>query len=145
MISLFSLNFSDFPLGVWSAAVLHQLQALCVETVPLSTRHGLQQSLFLLGAARRFQLVHGGQVEKDALVEIERRVLLDQAFQLTQGLLQAAQIEQTHSSVVVGLGIKRFKKTRSEIREEEERMDPGLYAFVIYLPQGFLGQFSRPQ
>lgn len=70
-----------------SGRILHQFQALCVEAVPLPTGHGLQQSLLFLGAARGFQLVHSGQVEQDALVEIEGRVLLHQALQLTQGLL----------------------------------------------------------
>lgn len=96
-----------FPLGVWLAVrvpqFLHQFQALCVETVPLPTGHGLQQSLLFLGAAGGFQLVHSGQVEQDALVEIEGRVLLHQAFQLTQGLLQTAEVEQTHGGIVVGL------------------------------------------
>lgn len=82
-----------------------QLEALRVEAVALPAGHGLQQGLLLLGAARRFQLVHGGQVEEDALVEVERRVLLHQALQLAQGLLQTAQIKQTHCCVVVGLEV----------------------------------------
>lgn len=36
-------------------------------------------------------------------MEVECRVLLHQAFQLAQGLLQTAQIEQAHRCVVVGL------------------------------------------
>lgn len=84
-------------------ALLHQFEALGVEAVALSVGHGLQQRLLLLGAAGRLQLVHGGQVEEDALVQVERRVLLHQALQLTQGLLQAAQVQQAHGRVVVGL------------------------------------------
>lgn len=84
-----------------------QLEALRVEAVPLPAGHGLQQRLLLLGAARRLQLVHGGQVEEDALVEVERRVLLHQALQLAQGLLQPPEVEQADRCVVVGLETRR--------------------------------------
>lgn len=87
-----------------SSCLSYQFEALCVKAVPLPAGHGLQQSLLLLGAARRLQLVHSGQVEEDALVEVECRVLLHQAFQLAQGLLQTAQIQQAHRCIVVGLG-----------------------------------------
>lgn len=60
--------------------LLDQFQALCVEAVPLPTGHGLQQSLLLLGAAGRLQLIHGGEIEEDALMEVERRVLLHQTL-----------------------------------------------------------------
>lgn len=43
-----------------SSCLLYQFEALCVEAVPLPARHGLQQSLLLLGAARRLQLIHSG-------------------------------------------------------------------------------------
>lgn len=70
--------------------LLDQFETLCVEAVPLPAGHGLQQSLLLLGAAGRLQLVHRGQVEEDALVEVQCGVLLHQALQLAQGLLQTA-------------------------------------------------------
>lgn len=88
----------------WATPPLHQFEALSVEAVALAVGHGLQQRLLLLGAAGRLQLVHGGQVEEDALVQVERRVLLYQALQLAQGLLQTAQVQQAHGCVVVGLG-----------------------------------------
>lgn len=84
-------------------ALLNQFEALGVEAVALPVGHGLQQRLLLLGAAGRLQLVHGGQVEEDALVQVERRVLLHQALQLAQGLLETAQVQQAHGRVVVGL------------------------------------------
>lgn len=80
---------------VWASAssslcLLDQFEALCVKAVPLPAGHRLQQSLLFLGAARWLQLVHSGQVEEDTLMEVECRVLLHQALQLAQGLLQLA-------------------------------------------------------
>lgn len=86
----------------WS--LLDQFEALCVKAVPLPAGHRLQQCLLLLGAARRLQLIHSGQVKEDALVEVVSWVLLHQALQLAQGLLQPAQVEQAHCCVVIGLG-----------------------------------------
>lgn len=84
--------------------------------------HGLQQRLLLLRAAGRLQLVHGGQVEEDALVQVERWVLLHQALQLAQGLLQAAQVQQAHGCVVVGLWTQeRLEEEGGEIVSEWER------------------------
>lgn len=88
-----------------SVGALDQLETLGVEAVPFAGRHRLQQGLFFLGAARRLQLVHGGEVEEDALVQVERGVLLHQALQLPQRLLQAAQVQQAHGRVVVGLWV----------------------------------------
>ncbi|KAF3844635.1 hypothetical protein F7725_007798 [Dissostichus mawsoni] len=76
--------------------------------------HGLQQSLLLLGAAGRLQLVHSGQVEEYALVEVEGGVLLHQALQLAQGLLQTAQVEQAHRCIVVGLGTREGREGMGE-------------------------------
>lgn len=95
--------------------LLHQFEALGVEAVALPAGHGLQQRLLLLGAAGRLQLVHGGQVEEDALVQVERRVLLHQALQLAQGLLQTAQVQQAHGRVVVGLRTQECVRRTGEI------------------------------
>lgn len=98
----------------WLPRLLHQFEALGVEAVTLPARHGLQQRLLLLGAAGRLQLVHGGQVEEDALVQVERRVLLHQALQLAQGLFETAKVQQAHGRVVVGL------RTQERVRRTVE-------------------------
>lgn len=86
-----------------SFTLLDQFEALRVEAVPLPAGHGLQQSLLLLGAAGRLQLIHSGQVEEDTLVEVECGVLLNQTLKLAKGLLQTAQVQQAHRCIVVGL------------------------------------------
>lgn len=86
------------------AGALGQLEALRVEAVALRAGHGLQQSLLLLQAARRLQLIHGGQVEEHALVQVLPRVPPGHGLQLPQRVLEAAQVQQAHSCVVAGLG-----------------------------------------
>lgn len=104
-ICLVTIKLAVLCLGGQTKLLLlsDQLEALRVEAVALPAGDGLQQRLLLLRAAGRLQLVHGGQVEEDALVQVLRRVLLHQALQLAQRLLQAAQVEQAHRRVVVGL------------------------------------------
>lgn len=82
---------------------LGQLEAVRVEAVALRAGHGLQQGLLLLQAAGRLQLVHGGQVEEHALVQVLPRVPLGHGLQLPQRVLEAAQVQQAHGRVVVGL------------------------------------------
>lgn len=103
-ICLVTIKLAVLCLGGQTKLLLSdQFEALRVEAVALPAGDGLQQHLLLLRAAGRLQLVHGGQVEEDALVQVLRRVLLHQALQLAQRLLQAAQVEQAHRRVVVGL------------------------------------------
>lgn len=85
------------------SSVSGQLEALRVEAVPLPAGHGFQQSLLLLSAAGRLQLIHGGQVEEHAFMKVGGGVLLHQALQLAQGLLQPAQVQQAHGCVIVCL------------------------------------------
>lgn len=101
-------------------ALLNQFEALGVEAVALPVGHGLQQRLLLLGAAGRLQLVHGGQVEEDALVQVERRVLLHQALQLAQGLLETAQVQQAHGRVIVGLRTQERRLRGTEEKSSQE-------------------------
>lgn len=89
--------------GGCTQGALGQLEALRVEAVALLAGHGLQQGLLLLQAAGRLQLVHGGQVEEHALVQVLPRVPLGHGLQLPQRVLEAAQVQQAHGRVVVGL------------------------------------------
>lgn len=91
------------PRGLQRASVLCKLEALGVEAVPLLPGDRLEQGLLLLHAARRLQLVHGGQVEEHALVQVVLGVLLDHGLQLPEGVLEFTQVEQTHGGIVVGL------------------------------------------
>lgn len=86
------------------ASALRQLEALCVEAVPFFAGDRLEQGLLLLHAAGGLQLIHGGQVEEHALVQVMLGVLLDHGLQLPEGVLEFAQVEKAHGSVVVGLG-----------------------------------------
>lgn len=93
------------PRAPRGGSVLRKLEALGVEAVSLLAGDRLEQGLLLLHAARRLQLIHGGQVEEHALVQGVLGVLLDHGLQLPEGVLELAQVEQTHSGVVVGHGI----------------------------------------
>lgn len=84
------------------ASALRQLEALCVEAVPFFASDRLEQGLLLLHAAGGLQLIHGGQVEEHALVQVMLGVLLDHGLQLPEGVLEFAQVEKAHGSVVVG-------------------------------------------
>lgn len=82
---------------------LGQLEALCVEAVPFFAGDSFEQALLLLHAPGGFQLIHGGQVEEHTLVQVVLGVLLHHGLQLPQGVLELAQVKQTHGSIVVGL------------------------------------------
>lgn len=90
-------------LGLRRARALGQLEALRVEAVALLAGDRLEQRLLLLHAAGGLQLVHGGQVEEHALVQVVLGVPPDHGLQLPEGLLEFAPVEQAHGGIVVGL------------------------------------------
>lgn len=92
-------------LGLRRARALGQLEALRVEAVALLAGDRLEQRLLLLHAAGGLQLVHGGQVEEHALVQVVLGVPPDHGLQLPEGLLEFAPVEQAHGGIVVGHGI----------------------------------------
>lgn len=86
---------------------LGQLEALCVEAVSFFAGNSAEQGLLLLHTAGGLQLVHGGQIEEHALVQVVLGVLLHHGLQLPQGVLELALVEQTHRCIVVGLQEKK--------------------------------------